>query len=217
MEMSYVSFRLGTLDIALEVPPFFVNFDKRDYSSMMTRRIKEGRKSLFYIYISRHNQLSKLLLLKAIHPDIFIPVTLKINEAINREEIDTFIESVHKLEKEWTYSGSGSWSRDFFDCRVFMVLIIGEDRWTVRSMVSKKGVEGFGAEIPVDVEMSGEFIQELKDGEKGDLEIHDHTQNRHFHFTVDRAERFIQLAKKWDYYFAHKEVWEQTVKINHIE
>ena len=215
--MSSESFRLGTLDIALEVPPFFVNFDKRDYSSMMTRKIKEGRKSLFYIYISRHNQLSKLLLLKAIHPDIFIPVTLKINEAINREEINTFIESVHQLEKEWTYSGSGLWIRDFFECRVYMVLIIGEDRWTVRSMVSKKGVEGFGVEIPVDVELSREFTQELRDGEKGDLEIHDHTQNRHFHFTVDRAERFIQLVKKWDYYFARREVWEQTVKINHIE
>lgn len=215
--MSSVSFRLGTLDIALEVPPFFVNFDKRDYSSMMTRKIKEGRKSLFYIHISRHNQLSKLLLLKAIHPDIFIPVTLKINEVIEREEINTFIESVHRLEKEWTYSGSGLWSREFFDCKVYMVLIIGEDRWTVRSMVSKKGLEGFGVEIPVDVKVAEEFVQGLGDDEKGDLEVHDHVQNRHFHFTANRAERFIELVKKWDYYFAHKEVWEQTVKINNFE
>jgi len=121
------------------------------------------------------------------------------------------------LEKEWTYSGSGLWSRDFFDCKVFMVLIIGEDRWTVRSMVSKKGLEGFGVEIPVEVKMSEEFVQELRDDEKGDLEIHDHIQNRHFHFTANRVERFIQLVKKWDCYFARKEVWEQTVKINHIE
>jgi len=215
--MSSVSFRLGTLEISLEVPPFFVNFDKRAYTSMMTRKIKEGRKALFYIYITRHNQLSKLLLLKAIHPDIFIPVTLKINEIIEREEINTFIESVHQLEKEWKYSGSGLWGRDFFDCKVYMVLIIGEDRWTVRSMVSKKGLEGFGVEIPVDVRLGEEFVQELRDDGKGDLEVHDHVQNRHFHFTANRAERFIQLVKKWDYYFAHREVWEQTVKINNIE
>lgn len=214
--MSKISFRLGTLDLALEVPPFFVNFDKRDFSSMMTREIKEGRKALFYIYTSRHNQLSKLLLLKAMHPDIFIPVTLKINEVIEREEINTFIESVHQLEKEWTYCGSGLWKRELFDCKVYMVLIIGDDRWTLRPTVSKKGLVGFGVEIPIDVELSEEFIKELRDDEKEGLKIHEHIQNRHHHFTVYSVERFIELAKKWDYYFSNREIWEQSVSISSV-
>ena len=73
--MDKIDFRLGQVQVVLEIPPFFVNFDKRDFSSIMTREEKEGRKALFYVYISRKNQLSKLLLLKATHPDIFIPVT----------------------------------------------------------------------------------------------------------------------------------------------
>jgi len=211
--MEKIDFRLGQIDLALEVPPFFVNFDKRGFSSMMTREEKEGRKALFYIYISRKNQLSKLLLLKAMHPDIFIPITVKINEEIEKDEINSFIESIYQAEKEWTYYGMGLWKKSFFDCEVYMVLIIGKDRWTVRPVVSKKGLLGFGVEIPVDLNFTDRFLNKLHEDEKEDLEKHEHVENRHFHFTVYSIERFIQLVKKWDYYFAHKKRWRMSVKI----
>jgi len=211
--MEDVGFRLGQINVALEIPPFFVNFDKRDFSSMMTRTEKEGRKALFYVYISRKNQLSKLLLLKAMHPDIFIPVTLKINEEIDKDEINSFIQSVQQAENDWSYYGIGTWEKTFNSCKVYMVLIIGEDRWTVRPLIAKEGLSGFGAEIPVDIDLSDRFVGVLKEEEKKNLEIHEHGENKHFHFVVHSRERFIQLAKEWDYYFAHKERWRMSVKL----
>ncbi len=211
--MDKIDFRLGQMQVALEIPPFFVNFDKREFSSIMTRKEKEGRKALFYVYISRKNQMSKLLLLKAMHQDIFIPVTLKINEEIEKNEINTFIESVQNTEKEWHYHGLGLWERRFFSCKVFMVLIIGEDRWTVRPMVAKDGLLGFGVEIPIENVLRPNFLNSLEEEEKKDLDLHEHIDNLHFHFTVYSVERFIQLVKDWDYYFAHKERWKMSVKI----
>ena len=75
---------------------------------------------------------------------------------------------------------------------------------TVRPMISKKGLTGFGVEIPVDTKSCDEFMKELTDEEKEDLEIHDHIQNKHYHFPVSSVERFIQLAKECDYYFLTK-------------
>jgi hypothetical protein len=212
--MNEIYFRLGRVDPVLEIPPFFVNFDKRDFSSMMTREKKEGRKALFFVYISRANHLSKLLLLKAMHPDIFIPINLRINEEIAREDIDTFIESVKEVEKNWKYLGKGVWKRRFFECAVYMVLVIGDERWTIRPLVAKKRVAGLGAEIPVEFKLGDKFLKKLREREKSDLVIHEHLENRHFHFTVYSIERFIQLVKQWDYYFAHKERWEMTVKVS---
>jgi len=77
--MDKIDFRLGQIDTVLEIPPFFVNFDKRSFSSMMTRVKKRGRKDLLYVYITRSNHLSKLLLLKALHSDLFIPEAIKID------------------------------------------------------------------------------------------------------------------------------------------
>lgn len=214
--MENIYFRLGEIESALEIPPFFVNFDKRDFSSMMTREEKEGRKALFYVYISRRNHLSKLLLLKAMNPDIFIPNNLTINEEIDRIDIDSFIASVKRTETDWSYSGMGMWRRDFFETQVFMILIIGEDRWTVRPLISKKDLPGFGVEIPVEPEMGNVFLDNLVEKEKADLEVHEHIENRHFHFTVFSAERYIDLVKKWDYYFSHKERWKQTIRITSL-
>lgn len=214
--MENIYFRLGEIELALEIPPFFVNFDKRDFSSMMSREVKEGRKALFYVYISRRNHLSKLLILKAMHPDIFIPNNLTINEEINRKDIDSFITSVKRTEKDWSYRGMGTWRRDLFETQVFMILIIGTDRWTVRPLISKKDLAGFGVEIPVEPEINNAFLEELVEKEKADLEIHEHVENRHFHFTVLSVERYIELVKKWDYYFSHKERWKQTVRIEKI-
>ncbi len=213
--MRKVTFRLGKRDVALEIPPFFLNFEKRNFSSMMTRRGSKDRRMLFYIYISRKNQLSKLLLLKGMHPSIYIPHSLKINEEIGRDEINGFIESVKEMEKEWEYVDSGLWKRRFNDCTLYVVLIIGVDRWTVRPMISREGLEGYGVEIPVDANKTEEFLEDLSEEEKRDMEIHEHIQNKHYHFTVSSVERFIDLAKKWDYYFSNREVWEQSIKIKY--
>ena len=213
--MDKIDFRLGQVNTVLEIPPFFVNFDKRAFSSMMTRVKKRGRKALFYVYVTRSNQLSKLLLLKALHPDIFIPETIKIDkEEMDKAEVNSFIESFKKLETEWSYSGKGLWEKIFYKCcKVIMVLIIGDDRWTVRPMVAKETVLGYGVEIPVDIALCDSFLQELHNDENIDLEMHEHVDNRHYHFTVYSIDRFISLVKKWDYYFSHKERWKMSIKI----
>jgi len=208
-----VEFRLGKRHLTLEVPPFFIDFKKRNFSSMMTRRISGSKGTLFYVYITRKNQLSKLLILKAMHPGIFMPPKLAINESFTRDEINDFIKSVQELEKEWEYQDHGLWRRRIDDFTVYMVLVIGEDRWTVRAMVSKEGMPGYGVELPVDPNLSKRLMGELTAEESRDLEIHEHIENRHFHFTVYDIERFIDLVKRYDYYFARKEIWEQSVRI----
>jgi hypothetical protein len=215
--MEKVRFRLGEIELALEIPPFFVNFDKRDFSSMMSREKKAGRKALFYVYISRRNHLSKLLLLKAIHQDIFIPNILSIKEDVEREDINSFIGSVKKTEKDWSYRGLGVWRKDFFETQVFMILIIEKDRWTIRPFISKKDLPGFGVEIPVEIESSNLFLKELIYREKIGFEVHEHKENNHYHFTVFSVKRYIDLVKKWDYYFSRKERWKQTVRIEKID
>ena len=172
---------------------------------MMTRVKKRGRKALFYVYVTRSNQLSKLLLLKALHSDLFIPETIKTDEEMDKEEINSFIESVKKTEAEWSYSSMGLWEKTFYDCcKVIMVLIVGDNRWTVRPIVAKETITGFGVEIPVDSKLYDSFLQELHNDEKIDLEMHDHVENRHYHFTIHTIDRFINLVKNWDYYFSHK-------------
>jgi len=214
--MKRVEFRLGKRNLALEVPPFFIDFRKRNFSSMMTRRISGDRGILFYVYITRKNQLSKLLILKSMHPGIFMPQKISINEMITRDEIDDFIRSVNETEREWEYQDHGLWKRRIDNFTIYMVLVVGEDRWTVRAMVSKEGVPGYGVEIPVESNLSKKFIEELTPEESYDLEIHDHVDNKHFHFTVYSIERLIDLVKRYDYYFARKEIWEQSIRIEDL-
>ncbi|RLI00100.1 hypothetical protein DRO38_06970 [Candidatus Bathyarchaeota archaeon] len=180
---------------------------------MMTRRISRGEGTLFYVYLTRKNQLSKLLILKAMHLGIFMPPKLTINESFTRDEINDFIKSVKELEREWEYRDHGLWKRRIDNFYVYMVLVIGDDRWTVRAMVSKEGMPGYGVELPVDPQLSEKLMRELTSEEAYDLEIHEHVENRHFHFTVYNVERFIDLVKRYDYYFARKEIWEQSVRI----
>jgi len=214
--MKRVEFRLGKRHLTLEVPPFFIDFKKRNFSSMMTRRVPGGEGTLFYVYLTRKNQMSKLLILKAMHPGIFMPPKLAINESFTRDEINGFINSVKELEKEWEYQDHGLWKRRINDFTVYMVLVIGDDRWTVRAIVSKGGMPGYGVELPVDPRLSEKLMEDLTPEESCDLEIHEHVENRHFHFTVYDIERFIDLVKRYDYYFARKEIWEQSVRIENI-
>ena len=211
--MRRIEFRLGRRHLTLEVPPFFIDFRKRNFSSMITRRVSGDEGTLFYVYITRKNQMSKLLILKSMHPGIFMPPRLTINETFTREEINDFIDSVRELERIWKYQDHGLWKMRINGFTVYMVLVIGADRWTVRAMVSKDGMPGYGVELPVDPKLSERLLDELTPEEKHDMEIHEHVENRHFHFTVYSIERFIDLVKRYDYYFARKEIWEQSVRI----
>ena len=84
-----------------------------------------------------------------------------------------------------------------------MILISKEDMWTVRPVVSKTGVSGYGVEIPVAASSAKEFEKDLLNNELE--EIHDHSITLHYHLKLNDLDRYVQLAKKWDYYF-HKEV-----------
>ena len=207
-----LEFRVGQSFLALEVPPFFINFEKRNLSSIMARRQSDNSGILVYIYITRKHHVEKLLLLKEIHPDLFIPQEINVTEnQISTEEIEGFITSVKDLERHWVYQGAGIWVRQFGAFTLSMILIIGEDRWTVRPAISKKRMKGYGVEIPVDTELAEEFKNELKDVKLE--EVHDHEDTQHFHLTVYKLNQYIELAKKWDYYFSEKEKWKQTVQL----
>jgi len=208
-----LEFRVGQSSLALEVPPFFINFEKRNFSSIMARRQSGDSGVLVYIYITRKHHVKKLLVLKGFHPDLYIPQELHpTRKEMSSEETEGFIESLEDLENRWVYQGEGIWLRIFGAFTLRMILIIGENRWTVRPAISKKGVRGYGVEIPVDTGLAEQFKKELKDGELG--EIHDHTDTQHFHLTVAKLGRYIELAKKRDYYFSQKEKWKQTVSVS---
>jgi len=211
-----VDFRFGNISLALEVPPFFVDFEKRRFKSIMVRKktpLHEGHGILFYVYVTRSFQREKLLALKSIHPDIYIPEDFKVGASRKeaQEEVNGFIDAVLRLEKTWPYEGNGIWYRKFDSFKLHMFLIIGEDRWTIRPAVSRSGLRGFGVEIPVDTGIAKDLKRELRENELED--IHDHVTTQHFHLKVSSPERYIELAKKWDYYFSTAEIWQKTVRI----
>jgi len=160
---------------------------------------------MIYIFVTQRGQAQKLMELKLIHPDLFIPRELPVLAEISREELEDFRASVLELEETWPYEGNGMWRRDFDSCTVHMVLMIKEDMWTVRPTVSKEGISGYGVEIPVDTNLAEEFEKDLV---KDELEaIHDHVVTLHYHLKLDDLKRYIQLAKKWDYYFYKEVAW----------
>jgi hypothetical protein len=209
-----IDFRFGCDSLSLEVPPFFIDFDKNNFKSILVRKAKSPQEGvLFHIYVTRSLQMEKLLVLKSIHPDIFLPREIEVHIP-EREtlEVSGFIDSILKLEEIWPYEGNGVWFRNFGLFKLHMVLIIGKGRWTFRPTISKQGLEGFGVEIPVDAKLAEEFKQELRENELE--EVHDHETNRHFHLKINNLKRYIELAKKWDYYFSTTENWQQTVRIS---
>jgi hypothetical protein len=127
-------------------------------------------------------------------------------------KLEEFIHSLQKLEKEWIYGGKGIWLKRIGSFTLYMILIIKEDRWTVRPAISKEGVGGYGFEIPVETKLKEAFMKELKEGELE--EIHNHIETQHFHLAVENLERCVHLAKNWDYYFSRRTRWRQTVFIS---
>ena len=221
-QITKIEFRLGTINSVLEVPPFYVNFHKRTFSSILERRNLPIEGVAIYVYVTRHRHVEKLLVLKRIHPDIYVPREQKelvsaidqlsdneVKEFIKVLGIEEFTDSIMKLEKEWKYIGNGIWLKNIGSFTIYMILIIGNARWTVRPVISKRNVKGYGFEIPVETAQREVFMKEIN---KGELEeIHDHIENLHFHLTVDSLERCISLARTWDYYFSNNARWKQTV------
>lgn len=208
----------------LEVPPFYVNFRKRSFSSIMERRSLPEEGISIYIYVTRHRHVEKLLVLKRLHPDLYVPEEQKeLVSAIDGlsqmefEEfakflgIEEFMTSVKRLEQKWEYGGNGTWLETIGPFKIYMILIIGNARWTVRPAISRENMRGYGFELPVDTGLSEAFTRELREGELD--EIHDHVDSQHFHLTVDSLERCIDLARRWDYYFSTRAKWMQTVRL----
>jgi len=217
-----LEFRLGSTHLTLEVPPFYVNFEKRNFGSIMVRKDLPKEGVVIYVYVTRRRHVENLLLLKRLHPDLYLPEELKESAAAIEElspkefegfvrtiKIGGFIKAIKGLEKEWEYGGNGVWLTRIDPFTLYMVLIIKESRWTVRPAISKEGVKGYGFEVPVDAGLGEALMKQLKEGELG--EIHNHIENQHFHLAVDSLERCIDLAKEWDYYFSTRTRWRQTV------
>ena len=217
-----IEFRLGSTYLTLEVPPFYVDFQKRNFSSIMVRRHLPKDGTVIYVYVTRHRHVEKLLLLSRQHPDIYLSEELKesgvaIKELSPREfegfvkaiKIEGFVKDIEELEEEWEYGANGIWSKRIDPFTLYMVLIVKNSRWTVRPAISKENMKGYGFEMPVDTGLTKPFMSELKEGELE--EIHDHVENQHFHLTVESLERCIELAKEWDYYFSTRTKWRQSV------
>jgi hypothetical protein len=206
----YVFF--GEEDLKLEVPPFFLNPEKRSFKSILIRK-KDKEGTLFYIFVTHKKQIEKLFLIKKIHPDIHIPDEFKNIplEELTIEEEKKFIESIIELEKEWKYKGNGVWFKKFDECIMYMVLILKKNGWSIRPAVSKIGIAGYGVEIPIDTNKKTDFEKEVKKEEVE--EIHDHVFTLHYHLRVESLERYIELAKKWDYYLSEDAIWPAMLDI----
>jgi hypothetical protein len=217
-----VEFRLGSNYLTLEVPPFYVNFEKRTFSSIMVRKQLPREGMVIYVYVTRHRHVEKLLLLKRLHPDVYLSEELQqsgtaIEELSPREleefekvtKTEEFERGVTELEKEWEYGGNGIWMKRIDPFVLYMVLIVKEARWTFRPAISKEGIKGYGFEIPVDTTLSKGFVEKLEEGELED--IHNHVESQHFHLAVNSLKRCEALAREWDYYFSTRTRWKQTV------
>lgn len=215
-------FRFGSTYLTLEVPPFYVNFQKRNFSSIMEWKNPPKEGVVVYIYVTRYRHVDTLLLLKRLHPDFDLPDELKDSGAAIEEpspkefeefakaiKIEGLVTAIKGLEEEREYGGNGIWIKRIDLFRLYMLLIIKESKWTVRPAISKENISGYGFEIPIDTGMVEPFMEELREGEFE--EIHNHVENQHFHLTLDSLERCVGLAKEWDYYFSTRTRWRQTV------
>ena len=210
MTVEKIEFRFGEADPSLEIPPLFIDLKKTKLKSMVVRKPLIKSKSeegiVLYVFVTQSRQIEKLFLLKEMHPDLYIPPETNLTESKKEdEELAQFRESVIETEKEWYYVNRGIWRKVFGNILVDMVMIIKKERWTLRPMIHKEGESGYYVEIPVSVELSPEFANVISRGEC--TEIHDHSVTHHYHLFLESKERFISLAKKYDYYFSENAIW----------
>jgi len=221
-QIKKVAFRLGSVNFTLEVPPFYIDFEKKKFGSIMTRRDLPEDGLVIYVYVTRRRHVENLLLLKRLHPDISMPEELEAPAAaivaLEPREFEGFmktlnikesIEDIQKMEEEWTYVRDGVWLKKIDSFILYMLLIVKESRWTVRPAISKEKAKEYGYEVPVDAALSEAFAKHLRMGELE--EIHDHIETRHFHLAVNSLKRCVELTKEWDYYFSTRTKWRQTV------
>ena len=211
MTVKKIEFRFGEADPSLEVPPLFIDLKKRELKSIVSRKplIKSDSEEgiVLYVLVTQSRQLEKLFLLKEMHPDLYIPpeTTSVDNGNEKDEELVQFMDSVISTEDEWHYVNNGIWRKCFGNVLVDMVMIIKKERWTLRPMIHKEEEQGCYAEIPVSVELSHEFAEAITKEEC--IEFHDHSVTHHYHLFLESKERFISLAKKYDYYFSENAIW----------
>jgi hypothetical protein len=204
-----IEFNFGVRDLVLALPPFFIDFEKYSISSLVTHRPEPSREKkgvYIFVFITKSLQAEKLSILKEMHPDIkFLEGVKKDKDAVITDEVKDFKSAIERLEKEWSYVGNGVWAKNFDSVTVNMLLIVDEDRWTIRPAVSRKGMSVYNVEIPVETPKAKDFAKVLKEEELE--EIHDHNITQHFHLIVKSLDRYVKLVKKWDYYFSKDAVW----------
>ncbi len=203
-----IEFNFGAKDLVLALPPFFLDFEKHDIRSMVTHfpQLSRDRKGIYiFVFITKSLQTEKLKVLKEMHPDIEFLEKGEVKPFDVSDEVKAFKEAIERLEKEWSYAGNGIWIKRFDSVNVHMLLIVDEDRWTIRPAISKEGLKAYNVEIPVESFKAKEFAKVLREGELE--EIHDHKITQHFHLIVESLDRYINLVKDWDYYFSKNATW----------
>ena len=209
-----IEFKFGHKDLELAVPPFFIDFSKFEIKSMVRHRAWTGTQEngvYVFIYITKSLKVEKLAALRDIHPDLNFLPTVKYKGI---DEVEEFKKSITELEREWKYSGNGIWTKVIENVTIYMVLIVDGSRWTIRPLISKEGVSGFYAEIPVEITKMEEFLDSIEEEELE--EIHYHGITIHSHLTVKSIDRFVELVKKWDYYFSEGSIWPPLLEFRMI-
>jgi len=196
-----IEFRFGAKDLALAFPPFFIDFKKHSLRSLVTHKMGESVDGVYvFAFYTKELSLKELAILKEIHPDISFLGDIEFTERAKE-----FKKAVEELEKSWPYYEKGIWLKKIENVKVYMILIVDEDRWTIRAAVTREGYKGYNVEIPVDTSKAEEFEKILKEGELE--EIHDHLITQHFHLIIESLDRYISLVKDWDYYFSKNCLW----------
>ena len=91
-----MDFTFGRRDLRLEVPPFFLEPKKGRLRSILVRKQPKVPRGviMIYIFVTQRGQAQKLMELKSIHSDLFIPRELPVLAEISREELEDFRASV---------------------------------------------------------------------------------------------------------------------------
>ena len=201
-----VYFQLGVKALALETPPLLIDFKKSGLRSIAAGAHKVIRDGVaLYVMLTQKQQVEKLFILKAIHPDMYIsPDIERTGERISERELRKFKNSIFKLEEEWPYHQLGIWRRKVEKVTVDMIQIIKKRRWTIRPGILDEENDKYYGEIPVGNWFAEDIKSELEEGEL--IDIHDHTVTQHFHLYLTK-ERYVYLVKRWDYYFMESRPW----------
>lgn len=217
--MDELIFEFGDKDLVLALPPFFIDFETHNIHSLVSHDLAEKRERNgvnILIFITKSLQLNRLSVLKEMHQDITFLHRKDIERKdIGLDEIKNFQNAILKIEKDWPYMGNGIWMKQVDSVTIRMVLVVEDDRWTIRPAISRKRAETYNVEIPVISSKAEDFTRVLREGELE--EIHEHNITKHFHLSVGSLDRYIELVKEWDYYFSKDVLWPALFEFKMIE